>query len=166
MKKFNTVFIAFGSNKGEPLQNIKAALKQVEKFCKIKQISHFFITKPEGYLNQPDFINGVFEAQTALAPQELLKALKQTEKQLGRKETFRNAPREIDLDIIFYGSIVLQQANLNIPHKAFRQREFVLTPLAQIAPDFKDPVTQKTVKQLLEQLMSKKAESTVKQFNC
>lgn len=166
MKKFNTVFIAFGSNKGEPLQNIKSALKQVEKFCKIKQISPLFITKPEGYLSQPDFINGVFEAQTALAPQELLKALKQTEKQLGRKETFRNAPREIDLDIIFYGSIVLQQANLNIPHKAFRQREFVLTPLAQIAPDFKDPVTQKTVKQLLEQLMSKKAESTVKQFNC
>lgn len=165
MKNFNTVFIAFGSNKGEPLQNIKTALKQVGKFCKIQQISPLFITKPEGYLDQPDFINGVFEAQTFLEPQELLTALKQIEKDLGRKETFRNAPREIDLDIIFYGSTVLQQPDLNIPHKAFNQREFVLAPLAQIAPDFKDPVTQKTVKHLLKQLMQNKKQSTVKQIN-
>ena len=164
MKKSNTVFIAFGSNKGNEIHNINTALKQAEKFCEIKQISPLFITKPEGYLSQKDFTNGVFEAQTALTPQELLKALKQIEKILGRKETFRNAPREIDLDIIFYGDIILQEPGLIIPHKSFSQREFVLAPLAQIAPDFKDPVTGKSIKQLLSQLRQTKAQSTVKQI--
>ena len=161
MKNFNTVFIAFGSNKGNEIQNIKAALKQTGNFCEIKQISPLFISKPEGYLNQKDFTNGVFKAQTSLTPQELLNALKQVEKQLGRKETFRNAPREIDLDIIFYGDIILQEPDLIIPHKSFSQREFVLAPLAEIAPDFKEPVAGKTIKQLLAQLRQNKPQSTV-----
>jgi len=164
MKKSNTVFIAFGSNKGDEIQNINTAIKLAGKFCKIKNISPLFITKPEGYLDQKDFTNGVFEAETALSPQELLKALKQIEKDLGRKETFRNAPREIDLDIIFYGDIILSQENLNIPHKALHQREFVLAPLAQIAPDFKDPITGKSIKELLTQLRQTKPQSTVKQI--
>ncbi len=161
MKNFNTVYIAFGSNKGEPKENIKKALDLLKEHCKIKKVSPLYLTKPEGYLDQPDFINGALEATTHLTPQELLLALKNIEKTLGRKPSFRNAPREIDLDILFYSQEILHSNNLDIPHKSLCDREFVLAPLSDIAPDFPHPQNGKTIKDLLKELIDKKQHSDI-----
>ena len=161
MKNFNTVYIAFGSNKGSPHENIKKALDLLKEFCEIKKLSPLYLTKPEGYLEQPDFINGALEATTSLAPQELLSALKNIEKTLGRKPSFRNAPREIDLDILFYAQEILHSDNLDIPHKSLSSREFVLAPLSDIAPDFTHPQNGKTIKELLQELLSQKQHSDI-----
>jgi 2-amino-4-hydroxy-6-hydroxymethyldihydropteridine diphosphokinase len=159
-----TVFIAFGSNLGDRLSNITAALKQLAKLGEIKQISPLFETKPEGYLNQNNFINGAVEFKTTLPPLELLKELKKIEKNLGRKKTFQNAPRPIDLDIIFYEGIILNSPVLTLPHPAAHLREFVLLPLSFIAKDFMHPMLKKPVKTLLSEIMATKTVSTCKVY--
>lgn len=101
--KDNTVYIAFGANKGDALGNIKAAVAALGRLGRVTAVSPLFKTKPEGFLEQADFINGALCLATTLPPQKLLAELKQIEKDLGRKPDFKDAPREIDLDIIFTG---------------------------------------------------------------
>lgn len=164
MKNYKTIYIAFGSNKGERRGNILKALQEAAAYCRITKISPLYLSKPEGFLEQEDFINGVFEAKTSLTPIQLLASLKETEKRLGRERTFKDGPREIDLDIIFYDGEIVAFPQLYIPHRSFREREFVLLPLKQIAPEFTDPFSGKTVSVLYEELMSSKKQSTVKKL--
>jgi 2-amino-4-hydroxy-6-hydroxymethyldihydropteridine diphosphokinase len=158
----NNVYIAFGSNKGNALNNIKAAIAALGKLGQVTSISPLFKTKPEGFLEQEDFINGALCLATPLAPQELLAELKNIESALGRKPAFKNAPREIDLDIIFYKDIILNTPALQIPHPLCHKREFVLLPLSFIAADFIHPANNKSVKVLLNELMTEKQSSCQK----
>jgi 2-amino-4-hydroxy-6-hydroxymethyldihydropteridine diphosphokinase len=100
-------------------------------------------------VDQPKFLNQVVQAETNLSPEELLDHLKGIEKQLGRVETFRNGPRKVDLDILFYDDLVFDSSRLKIPHPRLAGRAFVLLPLAQLAPDLRHPVNGRTIKEML-----------------
>ena len=165
MKNHKTVYIAFGANRGDAKGNILKALQGLAAFCQVSQISPLYLSKPEGFLEQEDFTNGALEAKTDLSPIQLLASLKEIETRLGRQKSFRDAPREIDLDIIFYDNEIVTFPQLYIPHQSFRKREFVLLPLKQIAPDFIDPVSGKSIALLYQELMTEKKQSTVRKLS-
>lgn len=149
-------FIALGSNVGDRRLHLRRAIALLKKtkIVKIERISPIYETEPEGgHARQRDYFNGVVRCRTQMMPQELLAVLKGIEKKLGRRASkIRGASRPIDLDIIFFGKRVLRDRTLAIPHPRFRERIFVLRPLKDIAPRWRDPVTHKTVAALLESL--------------
>lgn len=117
--------------------------------------SSMYASRPWGYEDQEDFVNAVCEVFTYLEPEELLESLKKLEEGLGRKPSFRWGPREIDLDILFYGDSVVAERLLNIPHPLICERMFVLTPLAEIAPDLVHPGTGLKIQEHLEEMESR-----------
>ncbi|KAI8084024.1 Dihydropteroate synthase-like protein [Gilbertella persicaria] len=157
-----TAYIAFGSNIGDRVDNINKALALLESECSsaVLDTSFLYETPPMYYTEQPAFLNGVCKIATCLDPHVLLKKLKDTENTLGRLPSFRNGPRPIDLDILFYNDLVLDDGEvLTIPHKSIQEREFVLWPLNDIARDMEHPRLFKTNGQLLSQLLKVTAES-------
>ncbi len=149
------VHIGIGSNMGDRQANCRNAIERLkDKGIVIKKASSMYETQPWGLEEQPDFINMAVEAETGLSPEELLKTLKEVEKEMGRKETVRWGPRIIDLDILFYDDIVINMEHLHIPHPLLHKRDFVLLPLSEIAPDKIHPVLKKNIRQLKEELYS------------
>lgn len=130
-----TVFIGLGSNLGDRHANITEALQQLRSRVHIDQIATIYETQPYGYLDQPKFLNTVVRGTTELAPSDLLHFLKRIEHQMGRQPSFRNAPRPIDMDILVYDDLRVDEDGLRIPHPGIPERAFVLVPLAEIAPD-------------------------------
>ena len=124
------VFLGIGTNLGDRERNLQDALAILSQKMVILKESSIYQTAPWGYLDQPAFLNQAIEVQTDLSPLNLLGFLKDTEKALGRQANFRYGPRLIDLDILFYGSRVIQTPRLQIPHPRIAQRAFVLVPLA------------------------------------
>ncbi|WP_424244455.1 2-amino-4-hydroxy-6-hydroxymethyldihydropteridine diphosphokinase [Elusimicrobium posterum] len=156
MKEFqNKVFIALGSNIGDGPLNIKKALGALETFGKIEKISDVYKTKPEGFKDQADFFNAGVLLYTDLEPRALLLKLKEIEKEMGRVKNFKDGPRLIDLDLIFYNDLVLESADLSIPHKMADKRWFVLRPLADIDSRMIHPVLNKSVGQMLKDIENK-----------
>lgn len=149
MAEQHQVFLGLGSNLGDRQQNLAQALQLIHSFTVIQRLSSIYETKPVGYLDQPDFLNLVCQATTALSPTTLLQSVKQIEKKLGRQASFRNAPRVIDVDILIYEDLVLESLNLTIPHPRLAERAFVLVPLAEIAPDLTHPVLKCSIRDLL-----------------
>lgn len=129
-------FIALGSNLQDPQLQVERALQTIANTLNIKLIkaSSLFKTAPIGYDNQPDFINAVAEIETDLSPLELLHTLLAIEAKHGRERPFPNAPRVLDLDVLLYGNIEINTAELTLPHPRMHTRGFVMLPLAEIAP--------------------------------
>ena len=130
--------IALGSNLDRPQEQIKAALEAISRHPQIElnRVSSLYITAPVGYADQPDFVNAVCIVQTALDGRELLAVLNRIEDDFGRRRSFRNAPRTLDLDIIDYNGETSSDPHLTLPHPRAHERGFVMCPLAEIAPDY------------------------------
>lgn len=158
------VYIGIGSNIGDKLNHCEKAISEILKINghKLLAKSSFFKTQPIGFPSQDWFVNGIIKIETDLEPLELLQALKLIESQMGRKETFRWGPRIIDLDILFFGNIEISTEELQIPHPLLQDRQFVLTPLAEIDPDFIHPVLKKSVRELLENLKEEQGVEKIK----
>ena len=146
-------FLGVGSNLGGREKNLSRAkiLLEKRKGVKVAKVSPVYETEPVGGPPQGKYLNAVWEIETDLGAEELLKVLLQIESELGRKRRLRNEPRPIDLDILFYGSEVIRRPGLVIPHPRLHEREFVLRPLADLAPAFVHPELRKTVRRLLEE---------------
>jgi 2-amino-4-hydroxy-6-hydroxymethyldihydropteridine diphosphokinase len=145
------VYLGLGSNLGDRGVNLRRALTALSDVAEVEAVSRIYATEPVGYDDQPEFWNLVVRARTNLEPAALLARLQQIESELGRVRSFRNAPRTIDLDILTYDELVLKTPELEIPHPRLRERSFVLYPLAEIAPDFRHPVTREAVSALAAQ---------------
>jgi dihydroneopterin aldolase/2-amino-4-hydroxy-6-hydroxymethyldihydropteridine diphosphokinase len=154
----HTAFIALGSNMGNREAYLHFAVSEFEKArnCRILSISNFISTKPYGYTEQDDFLNGCLKLETLLTPSELLIFLRSIEEKAGRVRDVKWGPRTLDLDIIFYDDIIISDETLRIPHAQAHKREFVLVPLCEIAPDLLHPVLRMTVTELLDELKAKK----------
>jgi 2-amino-4-hydroxy-6-hydroxymethyldihydropteridine diphosphokinase len=146
------VYLGLGSNLGDRRRNLEAALDALRAHPQIAvtAVSSFLETDPVGGPpGQGKFLNAAAKIETDLSPEALLKELKRVERALGRKPGPRWGPREIDLDILLCGDTILETGTLVIPHPRMRERRFVLEPLAEIAPAARDPVTGRTVRELL-----------------
>lgn len=143
------VYLALGTNLGDRRANLRAAIAALPPAVVVTAESRIYETPPWGVLDQPAFLNMVVRGETGLAPQPLLEHVKQLELELGRRESFRWGPRLIDIDILFYGDLILDSTSLVIPHPRLQERAFVLVPLAELAPDLFHPVLKKTIRDLL-----------------
>jgi 2-amino-4-hydroxy-6-hydroxymethyldihydropteridine diphosphokinase len=146
------IYLGLGSNLGDRLLNMEQALLALPPQVTVLRKSSIYQSLPWGYTEQPVFLNMVIETNSELEPEALLDYLKQVETHLGRKPTFRYGPRLIDLDILFYGSLVFQSERLTIPHPRLHERAFVLAPLAELAPSLFHPILHQTITSLLSQV--------------
>ena len=152
----HTAYLGIGSNLGNREENCIRAVELFEKRgIHVRRKSALHETKPWGMNDQPLFLNMAIEIETALNPRELLKMLKEMEKEIGREPTSRWGPRIIDLDILLFNATVVDDDNLSIPHPLMHERDFVLKPLTEIAPDAKHPVLHKSIRELAMQLERK-----------
>jgi 2-amino-4-hydroxy-6-hydroxymethyldihydropteridine diphosphokinase len=145
------VAIALGSNLGDRetyLRHGVGTLRGSGVLLHLR-VSSFIETEPVGVVGQPPYLNGVLIADTTLSARGVLELLLETEHQFGRVRPFDRAPRTLDLDLILYGDQVINEPDLQVPHPRFRERRFVLEPLAELAPEMVDPVTGRTIAELL-----------------
>ena len=148
--KEHIVYLALGTNLGDRPANLKQAIAALTPQLEVKAKSQVYETPPWGFEDQPKFLNQVIKANTYLDPEPLLKHLKRLEVALGRKESFPNGPRLIDMDILFYDDLVLEKPSLVLPHPRLHERGFVLLPLMEIAPNLVHPVHKKSVREMAE----------------
>lgn len=147
-KPEHAIYLSLGSNLGQRQENLVAALAQLCAFITLQQISSLYETVPVGYLDQPPFFNVACSGYTSLSPQELLARAKSVEHKVGRRATFHNGPRIVDIDVLMYDNLILTQEDLVLPHPRMRERAFVLVPFAEIAPTLRDPVSGNTIAKL------------------
>ena len=147
-----SIYILLGSNKGDRLKNLASALQQISLHIgKITQKSSIYETAAWGKTDQSAFLNRVIEIESKLLPEALLAKLLEIERSIGRLRTERWGPREIDLDILFFGDLAVTSEHLQVPHPAIQNRRFTLIPLAEIAPNFIHPILHKNCLQLLNE---------------
>ena len=146
----NKAYLLTGGNEGDSYRYLQQALTNIELICgQILQVSSVYQTAPWGKKDQPDFLNQVLLVNTKLEPHALLAAIFGIEEKSGRIRSVKNAPRTIDIDILFYNQLVLEEPGLSIPHPRIAARRFVLEPLNEISPGLVHPVLGKTISQLL-----------------
>ncbi len=148
----HTVYLALGSNVGDRTEHLARAASLLGEGVSIERRAPIYESKPVGKTDQPNFYNTVIEARTDMSPRDLLAFIKKVEGEVGRTPSEHWGPREIDIDIIFYDDLILQEPDLTIPHPHTEKRDFVLAPLADIAPDMVHPALRKTVSELLAEL--------------
>jgi 2-amino-4-hydroxy-6-hydroxymethyldihydropteridine diphosphokinase len=159
----NRVYLLTGSNLGDRVENLnKAAQLITEKGGLLITRSKFYQTSPWGPLDQPDYLNQALALDTSLQAAALMEQLLEIEEKMGRIRSIKYGPRIIDIDILFFGEQLIQNPMVQVPHPEAHNRRFALTPLAEIAATFIDPLTGNTISQLLSNC---KDQGTVLQFN-
>ena len=144
------IYLSVGSNLGDRSANLDRAVGALtEAGVHVLRRSAIYETEPVDFLDQPWFLNCVVEAETSLAPRALLAALQGIEALLGSRKLIPKGPRIIDLDILFYGDALIHEPGIEIPHRRLADRRFVLVPLAELAPEWRHPVSHKRVAELL-----------------
>ncbi len=149
------VFIAFGSNLGDRRGNIEKAVEELRdsRMVEVVKVSKLYETDPVGGPPQDKFLDGAAEIRTKLTPHTLLALLKDVEKKVGRTPSkIKWGPREIDIDILLYGDLVMDDPDLIIPHSQLHLRRFMVEPLSGIAPEALHPILKKTAAEILEDL--------------
>ncbi len=147
------IYLSLGSNLGDREAHLRAAIAELGPAgVRVLRQSSIYETEPQDVPEQPWFLNLVVEAETELAPEELLASLVAIETRLGRRRTQPRGPREIDLDILLYDDAVLKTPSLEIPHPRLAARRFVLEPLAELVPDLRLPVTDRMVREMLPEV--------------
>lgn len=149
-KTMHIVFLALGSNVGDKKANLRKAIDLLRSYVSKIREAWVYETKPVGYEEQDNFANTVLTGQTDLTPRDLLTFVKSVEKDVGRIARFRWGPREIDIDILFYDDILFKDETLEIPHPRLHERDFVLVPLLELAPNLIHPVLKKTIQQIVD----------------
>lgn len=151
MEDLTIAYLFAGSNLGDRKANLERAFASLDEAgATPKRVSSYFETEPVGFRDQAWFLNVAIEVETRFTPSELLETCLAIESAQGRVRTFQDAPRILDLDILLYGDMVINDRRLVVPHPRMEQRRFVLEPLAQIAPDVPHPVLKKSIRSLLE----------------
>ncbi len=158
----STAYLGLGSNLREREKNLTKALALIGQKTQLLKVSSIYETEPVGFKEQPLFLNLACKICTNLKPVELLHSVKQIEKQLGRRPSFRNAPRIIDIDILMYDNIITKEQELIIPHPRLIERAFALIPLAEIAPQLNHPELGKSIIELASVINGK---DEVRRFN-
>jgi 2-amino-4-hydroxy-6-hydroxymethyldihydropteridine diphosphokinase len=151
----HTAYISTGSNMGEKQDNCRNALFALDQTdtVTVESISRFYLTEPMEYLDQPWFVNAAAKIRTSLAPVDLLAMLKTFEIKFGREDSgIRFGPRPLDFDIIFFNDRIIDTEQLIVPHPRMHNREFVLRPINDLAPDLIHPVFNKSIRHLLDEL--------------
>ena len=154
----HTAYVALGSNLGDKEANLRRALELVQqRGVEVVKTSSFICTEPYGVTDQPQFLNGVCEVRTSLDPLELLQTLLEIEQEMGRVRLRHWGERNIDLDLLLYEDVVMDTPELILPHPDMQNRDFVLLPLAEIAPELVHPILQKSIEELSNLYISKRA---------
>jgi 2-amino-4-hydroxy-6-hydroxymethyldihydropteridine diphosphokinase len=148
-----TVAVALGSNLSDRRAHLDFAASRLESFLTQLRVSRYHETDPVGVPgDQPAFLNAAAVGETAMTAREVLDALLTIERERGRERPFPGAARTLDLDLVLFGDLVSSDPILSVPHPRFRERRFVLEPLAEVAPDLVDPVTGLRVAELLARI--------------
>ena len=146
------VAISVGSNLGDRRAHLDYAVVRLTQILEAVQVSKVIETDPVGVDTQPQFLNAAIFGRFSGTPRDLLDSLLHIEQERGRERLFPGVARTLDLDLVLFGDKVLDEPGLTIPHPRFRERAFVLEPLSEIAPELTDPVTGRTIRDLLEEL--------------
>jgi 2-amino-4-hydroxy-6-hydroxymethyldihydropteridine diphosphokinase len=146
------VAIALGSNLGDRASHLAFAVDHLRTHVLDLRVSSFIDTDPVGVGEQPAFLNGAVAGSTQLSPRQLLEFLLTVERERGRHRPYEGAPRTLDLDLVLYDAAIIDEPGLSVPHPRFRDRAFVLAPLAEIAGTMQDPVTGLTVLELWQRI--------------
>lgn len=151
---WHTAYVAFGSNLGDKKAYLDKGIEGLASTsgCEVKKVSSYLVTEPYGGVEQEEFLNGALKLRTLLTPEELLCRLHELEQEANRERIIHWGPRTLDLDILFYDQDIIDTPELHVPHIDMQNRDFVLKPMAEIAPHLRHPVLNKTMGQLLEEL--------------
>lgn len=147
----NKAYLLLGSNIGNSKKQLAVATGRINKnIGKVIRQSHLYATAAWGNTNQPDFLNQVLVVETKLTAQQTIETILSIEKNMGRVRTVKNAPRVIDIDILFFNKDIIAAPHLTVPHPEIQNRRFVLVPLNELSPNFRHPVFQQSIHHLLK----------------
>lgn len=146
------VYLSLGSNVGDREANLRSAIERLRAVGKVEAVSSFYETEPVEFTAQPWFLNCVVKLNTEKMPKQLLGRILAIEQEMGRRRTQKKGPRIIDIDILLFGSSIIEAEGLTVPHPAMHERRFVLEPLTEIAPDVRHPALKHTIRELRDAL--------------